>query len=75
MIKAISRIGNSQGLIFDQALMDMARLSTGDLVNVTVARNGSIVLTPARETVPVDEVKERARRIIRKHDGLFRRLA
>ena len=75
MIKPITRIGNSQGLIFDQALMDMARLSTGDLVNITVASNGCIVITPARETVPVDEVKERARKIIRKHDDLFRRLA
>lgn len=75
MIKAITRIGNSQGLIFDQALMDSVCLSTGDLVNITVARNGSIVLTPARKTVSVDEVKERARSIIRKHDGLFRRLA
>ncbi len=75
MIKAITRIGNSQGVILDQALMEMARLSTGDLMNVTVARNGSIVLTPARETPPVDEVKARARKIIRKHDGLFRRLA
>lgn len=55
--------------------MDMARLSSGDLVNITVAHSGSIALTPARETVPVDEVKERARSIIRKHDGLCRRLA
>lgn len=75
MIKTITRIGNSQGLILDQALMDMARLSTGDLVNVTVARNGSIVLTPARTTVTTDEVKERARTIIQRHSDLFRRLA
>jgi antitoxin component of MazEF toxin-antitoxin module len=74
MIKTITRIGNSQGLIFDQSLMEMARLSTGDLVNITVARSGVIVLTPARSTVPVEDVKERARSIIRKHDGLFRRL-
>jgi antitoxin component of MazEF toxin-antitoxin module len=30
MTKTISKIGNSQGLIFDAALMDLARVKVGD---------------------------------------------
>ena len=46
MIKTISKIGNSQGLIFDAALMDMAHLKVGDQVNVEVHEGGTITLTP-----------------------------
>jgi antitoxin component of MazEF toxin-antitoxin module len=48
MVKTISRIGNSQGLIFDAALMDLARLKAGDQVNVEVHEGGTITLTPLR---------------------------
>jgi antitoxin component of MazEF toxin-antitoxin module len=44
--KTISKIGNSQGIIFDAALMDLARVKVGDKVNITVHPGGSIVLTP-----------------------------
>ena len=30
MTKTISKIGNSQGIIFDAALMDLARVKLGD---------------------------------------------
>ncbi len=46
MTKTISKVGNSQGIIFDAALMDLARVKVGDKVNVTVHPGGSIVLTP-----------------------------
>jgi antitoxin component of MazEF toxin-antitoxin module len=50
MTKTISRIGNSQGIIFDAALMDLAHLKVGDQVNVTVASgSGTIVLEPIRK--------------------------
>ena len=48
MTKTITKIGNSQGLMFDAALMDLARIKVGDQVNVTVHEGGSIVLTPVR---------------------------
>ena len=50
MTKTISKIGNSQGIIFDAALMDLAHLRVGDQVNVTVASgSGTIVLEPIRK--------------------------
>ena len=44
MTKTISKIGNSHGIIFDAALMDLARLKVGDQMTVTVHEGGSIVL-------------------------------
>jgi antitoxin component of MazEF toxin-antitoxin module len=35
MTKTITKVGNSQGIIFDAALMDLARLKVDDQVNVT----------------------------------------
>jgi antitoxin component of MazEF toxin-antitoxin module len=45
MVKTITKIGNSQRMMMDAALMDMARLKVGDEVNVTIHEGGSIVLT------------------------------
>jgi len=51
VIKRITKIGNSQGIVFDAALMDLARLKAGDEVNVTVHEGGTIYLTPVRPTI------------------------
>ena len=46
MTKTISKVGNSQGIIFDAPLMEAAHLKVGDLVNVEVHDGGTITLTP-----------------------------
>jgi antitoxin component of MazEF toxin-antitoxin module len=48
MVKTITKIGNSQGVMFDSALMDLAHLKPGDQVNVEVHEGGTITLTPLR---------------------------
>ncbi len=48
MIKTLAKIGNSQGIIFDAALMDLAHLKAGDELNVEVHQGGTITLTPIR---------------------------
>ena len=75
MIKTISKIGNSQGITFDAAIMDLARLKVGDELNLTVHEGGSIVLTPVRPVVTAAEATTSARSIIRKNSELFRRLS
>jgi antitoxin component of MazEF toxin-antitoxin module len=75
MTKTISKVGNSQGLIFDAALMDLARLKVGDRVNVTVHEGGTIVLTPVRPSIGPAKAAATARRLIHKNAELFRRLA
>jgi len=75
MTKTITKIGNSQGLILDAALMDLARLKVGDLVTITVHEGGSIVLTPLRPVITPQKAAATAKRLIKKNAELFRRLS
>ncbi len=75
MIKTISKIGNSQGLMFDAALMDQARLRLGDQVSISLHEGGSIVLTPVRPVITPDKAAATAKRLIKKNAELFRRLS
>lgn len=75
MIKTITKVGNSQGIIFDAALLQLARLRSGDRVSVTVHEGGAITLTPLRPTVTSEEAASSARKLIKKNAEVFRRLA
>jgi antitoxin component of MazEF toxin-antitoxin module len=75
MTKTITKIGNSQGLMFDTALMDLARLKVGDQVAVSIHEGGSIVLTPVRPVINAEQAASAAKRLIRKNSELFRRLS
>lgn len=75
MVKVITKIGNSQGLIMDQALLEMAHLKVGDAVDVVVHDGGCVTLTPCRSVVTPDVARESAKRIIGKNSEIFRRLS
>jgi len=75
MIKTITKIGNSQGIIFDSAMMDMAHLKVGDKLQVTIHQGGSVVLTPDKPVITPEMARETARMLIRENPELFRRLS
>ena len=75
MTKTISKIGNSQGIIFDAALMDLAHLKVGDQVTVSVHNGGSIVLTPVQPAIDAKDAAVSARGLIKKNAALFKRLS
>ena len=75
MIKTISKIGNSQGLIFDAALMELAHLRAGDQVNVEVHDGGTITLTPLRLRPPREEVSEVIRKTLKDYAQTMKKLA
>jgi antitoxin component of MazEF toxin-antitoxin module len=75
MTKTISKIGNSQGIIFDAVLMDLARVKVGDQMTVTVHEGGSIVLTPVRPVLDPAKAGAMAKQLIRKNAALFKRLS
>jgi len=75
MTKTISKVGNSQGIIFDAALMALARVKVGDQLNVTLHEGGSIILTPVRPTIAPKMAAAAAKRLIKKNSALFKRLA
>ena len=56
MIKTISKMGNSRGLIFDSALLQLAKLKEGDEVNVEVHAGGTITITPLRHEPSPEEI-------------------
>jgi len=51
MIKTITKIGNSQGIIFDSALLQLARLKVGDAVNIEVHAGGTISIAPMEPAI------------------------
>jgi antitoxin component of MazEF toxin-antitoxin module len=73
--KTITKVGNSQGIIFDAALMSLARVKVGDQVNITVHPGGSIVLTPIHPTIDSETAAKTAKRLIKKNTALFKRLS
>jgi len=75
MIKSISKIGNSQGLIFDAALLELSGLKVGDAVNVTVHEGGAITILPMRSDIQAEEAKDVAHDLIKRNTQLFKRLS
>lgn len=76
MIKTISKIGNSQGIIFDSALLQLAHLKVGDEVNVEVHAGGTITIAPMNPSViEASTAAKTARLLIQKNSELFRRLS
>ena len=75
MIKTITKIGNSQGIIFDSALMDLAHLKVGDKLQVTVHQGGSVVLTPDKPVITPEMAREAMKKIMKDYGEVFRRLA
>ncbi|MFH0908571.1 MAG: hypothetical protein V1929_07400 [bacterium] len=75
MIKTVTKVGNSHGVIFDAALMELAHLKIGDELNVEVHEGGTITLAPIRQQIEPTKAGATARRLIRKNAKLFRRLA
>jgi antitoxin component of MazEF toxin-antitoxin module len=75
MIKTVTKIGNSCGIILDRALLDLARLKLGDEVNVTVHPEGTITLEPMGESITAERAVVKSREIIGRNRELFRRLS
>lgn len=75
MLKTISKIGNSQGLIFDAALLDMAGLKLGDQVNITVAPSGTLVVTPIRSAPPMTAVQNLIHETMAEYGATLKKLA
>ena len=76
MTKTISKVGNSQGIILDAALMDMARLKVGDKVNVTVIpESGAVVVMPIRKGPSQKQIKSTIRKTARDYRKTLRKLA
>jgi antitoxin component of MazEF toxin-antitoxin module len=75
MIKTLTKVGNSYGLIFDATVRELSGLRPGDQVNVTVHDGGTIILTPLRKAPAPADVKSAIRRTVKDYRKTLRRLA
>jgi antitoxin component of MazEF toxin-antitoxin module len=75
MIKTMSKVGNSQGVIFDAALLELAHLKPGDELNVEVHEGGTITLTPIRPRLPREEVSKIVKATIKDYARTMKKLA
>ena len=75
MVKTISKVGNSHGIVFDAALMDLAHLRAGDEVNVEVHEGGTITLTPLRPRPSRAEVSKVIKATMKDYARTMKKLA
>lgn len=75
MTKTISKIGNSQGIVFDAAIMEMARLEVGDLVNVEMHQGGTITITPINPRPAREEVSRVIKSTMKDYARTMKKLA
>ena len=75
MVKTISKVGNSHGIVFDAALMDLAHLKAGDELNVEVHEGGTITLTPLRPRPSRDEVSKVIKSTMKDYARTMKKLA
>jgi antitoxin component of MazEF toxin-antitoxin module len=75
MLKTITKIGNSQGLILDAALCELTGLKAGDQVNVTVHAGGTVTLTPIRRVASPETVAATIGKAVKDYQRTLRKLA
>ena len=75
MIKTLTKVGNSQGIIFDAALIEMAHLKPGDQLNVEVHEGGTITLTPLRPRPSREEVSGVIKKTMKDYARTMKKLA
>ena len=75
MIKHLRKVGNSNALILDKAILELLGLGEGDEVQLTVS-SGSLIVTPANPR-PVDEARfeECLSRVVAERREVLKRLA
>ncbi len=75
MVKVVAKVGNSQGISFDSALMELARLQPGDQVDVEVEAGGTIRLTPLRPRPSREGVSKLIKSTLKDYAQTLKKLA
>ena len=75
MIKTITKIGNSHGIIFDSTLLQLAHLKPGDEVNVEVHAGKTIVITPMKPELVPEEFSAKVEDVMKRYAQTMKRLA
>jgi antitoxin component of MazEF toxin-antitoxin module len=68
-------VGNSHGIIFDGATMDLAHLKPGDQVNMEIHAGGTITLTPIHPRRSRAEISKTIKSTLKDYARTMKRLA
>lgn len=75
MTKKVAKIGNSNGIIFDATMMDLAHLKTGDDVNVEIHDGGTITVTPLNPRPSREQIEKTIKATVKDYARTMKRLA
>jgi len=75
MVKTITRVGNSHGIILDTPLLELTRLKAGDEVNVEVHEGGTITITPIRPQASRKDVSRVIKKVMKDYSGTLKKLS
>lgn len=75
MIKTLTKVGNSHGIIFDTALLELAHLKPGDTLNVELHAGGTITLTPINPRPSREEVSKVIKATMKDYAQTMKKLA
>lgn len=75
MVKTITKIGNSHGIIFDTTLLDLTHLKPGDQVSITIHDGGAITLTPLRPQIKREDLSTMIDEVFTDYDETLKKLA
>ncbi len=75
MIRQLRKVGNSNALILDNALMEMIGLDENGKVQIAVS-NGSLILTPVHpKSVSPEQFEQALSRVVARRRGVLKRIA
>lgn len=76
MIKTISKIGNSQGIILDNTVMQLAHLKVGDAVNIEIHPQSRAITIMPMDTAPApEEMTDVIEDVMKRYAQTMQRLA
>jgi antitoxin component of MazEF toxin-antitoxin module len=75
MNHTITKIGDAQGVILDDAVIEAAQLQCGDELRVEVREDGTIVFTPVRPSPLREQVTRVIQATMKGYAKTMRRLA
>jgi len=80
MEKKLTKHGNSVALILDKAILKLLKMDESTIVSLSITDNG-LLITPAKKKKSAstkaksESTLSTAKRIMKKHDTLFKKLA
>jgi antitoxin component of MazEF toxin-antitoxin module len=75
MVKTITRVGNSHGIILDAALLELTKLKAGDEVNIEVHDGGTITITPIRHQPDPEKVSRAIKQVMSDYARTMKKLS